>query len=254
MTYNLTFSNRYVEAVVAAIQEHQSQLSTQQRDIFSVRLLLSIDRSRPEDALEVVAIADKFMHSNASYRVVVGVDVGGNPLKGTWAQLKPTLDSARQLKIPVTLHCGEVSNDSEVFEMIAYGPSRLGHALVLNDSHQRLILGAPNCCVEVCPSSNVKTLGLSSLDEHPTARTWLRHKHPVAISTDDSGVFSCSSSSEHFLFARTFGIEISELAAIVCQATRHSFLPSGTSKSLEESLRARASRLVWLDRTSLGCY
>ena len=48
--------------------------------------------------------------------------------------------------------------------------------------------------IELCPTSNMKTLRLSSLAAHPTLRRWIEGGYPVSISTDDFGVFSTTAS------------------------------------------------------------
>ena len=48
--------------------------------------------------------------------------------------------------------------------------------------------------IELCPTSNMKTLRLSSLADHPTLRRWIEGGYPVSISTDDFGVFSTTAS------------------------------------------------------------
>ena len=48
--------------------------------------------------------------------------------------------------------------------------------------------------IELCPTSNMKTLRLSSLAAHPTLRRWVEGGYPVSISTDDFGVFSTTAS------------------------------------------------------------
>ena len=40
--------------------------------------------------------------------------------------------------------------------------------------------------IELCPTSNMKTLRLSSLAAHPTLRRWIEGGYPVSISTDAS--------------------------------------------------------------------
>lgn len=62
----------------------------------------------------------------------------------------------------------------------------------------------------MCPSSNYFTLSLQSLDNHPTLPNWLSLQYPISISTDDSGVFNASLTSElawvYDTFARSSNI------------------------------------------------
>ena len=38
--------------------------------------------------------------------------------------------------------------------------------------------------IEICPSSNLKTLRLGCLADHPTLGRWLETSHPISINTD----------------------------------------------------------------------
>lgn len=51
---------------------------------------------------------------------------------------------------------------------------------------------APAPAIEICPTSNLITLGLSSYAEHPYLRTWLDLQYPISINTDDRGIFDSS--------------------------------------------------------------
>ena len=66
----------YVESVLKAIEDATSSSSNSSCDI-SVKLLLSIDRSRIEDAEETLKLVEAF--STQSDAVVVGLDLSGHP-------------------------------------------------------------------------------------------------------------------------------------------------------------------------------
>ena len=37
--------------------------------------------------------------------------------------------------------------------------------------------------IEVCPSSNMATLGISNLEKHPWLSFWIRNKYPFSVCT-----------------------------------------------------------------------
>lgn len=72
------------------------------------------------------------------------------------------------------MHCGEVLNDADFLEVIAFRPERLGHAVVLGEEVRQTLLSlVPRIPIEVCPTSNLLTLALSHHGEHPTVRGWI---------------------------------------------------------------------------------
>ena len=72
--------------------------------------------------------------------------------------------------------------------------------------------------IELCPSSNMATLGLSNLENHPTAGALIRQRYPFAVCTDDSGVFSTTLSTEYAQLAVAFRLTKAEMAALAVRA------------------------------------
>jgi adenosine deaminase len=125
------------------------------------RLLISIDRAAGYEAAEasVELACDLFTSGN---RFVVGVEIGGNPMKGDFATFVPLLEKARDIGLKVSVHCAEVpaSVKDEMEEIINFRPDRLGHALFLPEACVKMLESDP-IPIEACPTSNVMTLELA---------------------------------------------------------------------------------------------
>lgn len=165
-----TSKREYIETVLEVIRSFTSD-----KKCFHVKLLLSIDRASRdfEDSKNTMNLCIEYYIKD---NLVVGVDVGGNPTKGSLEYLEPILLQAKEHNIPITLHCGEVCNDKEMEFVLNFNPNRLGHALFLNHSHVNELLSRPKALkipIELCPTSNMKTLLLETLDHHPTAKRWM---------------------------------------------------------------------------------
>uniref|UniRef100_A0ACD5YCK5 Uncharacterized protein n=1 Tax=Avena sativa TaxID=4498 RepID=A0ACD5YCK5_AVESA len=94
-----------------------------------VRLLLSIDRRETTSAaLDTVNLAIEMKDQG-----VVGIDLSGNPVVGEWETYLPALKHAKELGIPITVHCGEVPNKKEIRAVLDFCPQRLGHVCCLDD-------------------------------------------------------------------------------------------------------------------------
>ncbi|KAG6504383.1 hypothetical protein ZIOFF_036716 [Zingiber officinale] len=168
-----------------------------------VRLLLSIDRRETTaSAMETVKLARELKDFG-----VVGLDLSGNPIVGEWETFLPALKHAKELGLPITLHCGEVPNHKEIKAMIDFCPQRIGHACFLKEEEW----------------TRVKVLRIPTVIEHDCAADIYKVNHPVALCTDDSGLFSTSLSNEYHLAASTFGLNKRDMFILARSAIQFSF-------------------------------
>ncbi|CAL0309072.1 unnamed protein product [Lupinus luteus] len=191
-----------------------------------VRLLLSIDRRETtEAAMETVKLALEMRQYG-----VVGIDLSGNPSIGEWVTYFPALKFAREQGLHVTLHCGEVRNPKEIHNMLDFHPERIGHAIFFEEEHWRK-LKSSNIPVEICLTSNIRTLSVPSIEAHHFV-DWYNAKHPLVLCTDDSGVFSTSLSNEYKIVAKSFGLGMKEMFELSRNAVEFIFADSGVKEDL----------------------
>ncbi|KQK13629.2 hypothetical protein BRADI_1g11465v3 [Brachypodium distachyon] len=190
-----------------------------------VRLLLSIDRETTLAALDTVNLAMEMKDQG-----VVGIDLSGNPVVGEWETYLPALEHAKELGIPITIHCGEVPNMKEIQAVLDFCPQRLGHLCCLSDEEWKK-LKSSMIPVEICLTSNVMTGAAPSLELHHFADLY-HAKHPPSLCTDDSGLFSTSLSNEYYLVASMFGLSKPELFRLAQGAVEFAFADDKVKKSL----------------------
>ena len=223
----------YVRCVLAILVEH-STTCTPDPWPMSVRLLLSIDRTGSLDkALATVRLAIKLMHDvdSGGAAHIAGIDFSGNPTRNSFADFVPAFDEARAAGLRISVHTAEVDNPSDTASILRFRPDRLGHALLLSRSDLAQLQSAP-IPIELCPTSNLKTLRLRRLSEHPTLRRLLSAGYPVSISTDDSTVFSTSPSEELFRAASLCDLDDAQVVRLAAAAWVHCF-------ESDEAVRAR---------------
>lgn len=202
-----------------------------------VRLLLSIDRRETTAAaMETVDLALDMKELG-----VVGIDLSGNPVVGEWRTFLPALKYAKKQGLPVTVHCGEVPNPEEIQAMLDICPERIGHACFLEDEEWERVksLRIP---VEICLTSNLRTERLESIDYHHFDDLY-KAKHPVALCTDDPGLFSTSLSNEYFLAASTFGLNKKEMIELARKAINFVFADDGVKKAVTATFMDAERRL-----------
>jgi len=246
-------SEGYVRTVLetfAAFERAQAEVAWP----MAPRLLLSVDRTQPlSAALETVALARTLRaeaEAGGARQYVVGIDFSGNPTLGTFSDFAPAFVAARQAGLPSAIHCAEVShradagaNQADTDAILRFRPERLGH-VVCATQQQVAALDEARIPIEICPSSNAKTLRLSSLDQHPTLARWLSTGYPISINTDDTLIFNTSASRELQMVADTFGLTPTQVVALSAAPLEHAFLDEGMRRDLRGRFASAAAAAV----------
>lgn len=129
---------------------------------------------------------------------------------------------ARALGLKITVHVAELHNTDDTHTVAeTFMPERLGHACCLSEKDWLLLL-KQRIPVEICPTSNLKTLAVTTLQEHPFAR-YLASGHPMIICTDDKGVFNTTLSEEYFFMALAHQLTRKQLYDLALQGLPHVF-------------------------------
>ncbi len=132
---------------------------------------------------------------------VVGIDLAGGPAPGqSWRiedYRKPYL-RALDAGIGRTVHAGEGRPPAEIRVAIELlRAQRIGHGTTLLDDPEVLELVVERCItIEACPTSNVHTGVIRSVDVHPLPH-WLDEGVSVCVCTDNTLLSATSSSAEH---------------------------------------------------------
>ncbi|KDD74608.1 hypothetical protein H632_c1187p1, partial [Helicosporidium sp. ATCC 50920] len=153
----------YLEAVLEAMRGAEGATTPCGLPLLS-RLVVSVDRARGSAAAEAavrLALACRRRHGDW----VAGLDLSGDPTKGSWEEVLPALDLARRGRLRVTVHAAEVENPEESAAMLRWRPDRMGHVCCMSQEQfdAMLRLGIP---LELCLTSNVVTASVDSVQAH----------------------------------------------------------------------------------------
>ncbi|KAL9086493.1 MAG: hypothetical protein Q9165_007109 [Trypethelium subeluteriae] len=230
----------YVDAILATIKAHNDSSGP-----LRTTLILSIDRrSTLEDALDTVDIA-----LTRQAKGIVGIDLCGDPSKGTVSDLRPAFATARTAGLGVCVHFGEIpsADASELEEMLSWGPHRIGHAIYMPEEIKqevrRRALG-----VEMCLSCNVNAKMLpkgGGIEEHHFGEWWKAARDGgavIALCTDDVGVFCSPLSQEYYLAAKHFKLGQTEIQRLCEDIVGIVFAEEAEKK------RLRDLYLQWFDQ------
>ncbi|KIM25983.1 hypothetical protein M408DRAFT_314007 [Serendipita vermifera MAFF 305830] len=155
------------------------------------------------------------------------------------------------IDLPFLFHAGETlgdgnSTDQNLYDAILLGTKRIGHAfsLIKHPTLMRLCRERNICC-EVCPVSNEILRLTASIPAHPIA-AMLNHGVPIALASDDPGIFSNIGLSYDF-FQVLVSSEISglmTLAVLARESFQHAILDEEEKKRALAVWDARWARYI----------
>ncbi|HUQ54038.1 adenosine deaminase [Lentzea sp.] len=170
---------------------------------------------------------------------LVGFGLGGFESDAPRAKFREAFAMARDAGLHMVPHAGETTPPSEIWAAVRdLRAERIGHGVsAVRDPELLRHLADEGVVVEVCPTSNIRTGAVSSLDEHPLPRL-VEAGVPVTISTDDPGMFHTDLDREYLLCHERFGFGRDDLAGLARAAVRASYAPAELKDQLLKEIDA----------------
>ncbi|RKN06683.1 adenosine deaminase [Streptomyces radicis] len=156
---------------------------------------------------------------------LIGFGLGGPEIGWPRPQFKPYFDRAVAAGLHSVPHAGETTGPGTVWDAIReLRAERIGHGTSAADDPELLAyLAEHRVPLEVCPTSNVATKAVASLDEHPLRRM-VEAGVLVTINSDDPPMFSTDLNAEYAIAARLLDLDEAGVAALAKNAVAASFL------------------------------
>lgn len=206
-----------------------------------LRLITVAMRHEPGSA-EVAAVATRYREDG-----VVGFDIAG-PERGQPAQQHAdAFTVARNGGLGITIHAGEASGPESVADAMNLRADRIGHGVRIIDDCEVVAgqitglgpiaralhdAGTP---LEVCPTSNVHTIGWAP-SEHPVGMLH-RAGFEVTVSPDNRLMSATSQTSEFELLLEHQAFTLGDLEAVTLNAVNASFCDEELRNRLESAVR-----------------
>ncbi|HET7327919.1 MAG TPA: adenosine deaminase [Nocardioidaceae bacterium] len=163
----------------------------------------------------------------------VGFGLGGPEVGVPRPQFEEVFARARALGLHSVPHAGETTGPETVWDALrVLGAERIGHGITAaQDPALVTHLAEQQIPLEVCPTSNVRTRAVASLDAHPMPAL-MAAGVPVSLNSDDPGMFSTTLCGEYAVAHEVFGIDAAGLADLSRAAVRASYAPEPTRRRL----------------------
>ena len=170
-------------------------------------------------------------------RGVAACDLAGAEALFKTEKYKSLFDYAASLGVPYTIHAGEADEVSSMQDAISFGTHRIGHGIrSYNDNHTLTLLYDKNITLELCPTSNLQTKAvgsINSMSQYPICE-FINRNVKVTVNTDNMTVSNTTLLKE-FQKLFKFGVINSEQAEIIVRnSVDAAFLSDDQKKDLLE--------------------
>lgn len=151
----------------------------------------------------------------------------------------------RYPRIPLAIHAGESDEPNyHVRDTLLIGADRIGHGFnTITDPETLLLMRNGPYLIESNLISNLLLEYVNNFNQHPFPE-YLRLGIPVALSTDDRGMWDSTLSDEFFIAVTQFNLSWDELILLMKNSIGHSFLAPSDKVMQLERLEQRIAAFV----------
>jgi adenosine deaminase len=171
-------------------------------------------------------------------RGVVGFDLAGDELR--FPALSSFADAfaiARAAGLGLTCHAAEAAPGQAALDAVAlFGVTRIGHgAHIVDDPDVFIRFQDLGVAVEVCPTSNLFTGAIASIEDHP-APSFRIGGVPLVLGDDNPRQTGSLLSGEHDVLASRLGFDADALQQLAADSIRFGFMEDDVRRMLQGRL------------------
>ncbi|WP_397892074.1 adenosine deaminase [Streptomyces aurantiacus] len=170
---------------------------------------------------------------------LVSFGLGGPEIGVPRPQFKPYFDRAIAAGLRSVPHAGETTGPETVWDALTHlRAERIGHGTSSAQDPKLLAhLAEHRIPLEVCPTSNIATRAVRTLDEHPI-KQFVDAGVTVTINSDDPPMFGTDLNNEYAVAARLLGLDERGIAGLAKNAVEASFLDAAGKERVKAEIDA----------------
>ena len=174
---------------------------------------------------EAAVVFRKAAEMRREFPSIIGIGLGGDERRRGSLPFAELYAKARAAGLRLTNHAGETTGPEAIYEALALGSERIGHALsAIQDPALIDELKARGTALELNPTSNVRTGACPAFANHPLRR-YFDAGLLVTLNSDDPAFFGSDVANEYLLAHTEQGFTREELRQLAANSVRASFLP-----------------------------
>ena len=233
-------NSTFYQEVLSGWDQAVSSLNADE-DMPVIKLIVDLVRNYPPEVFDwqvqcLERIAPTLDH-------VIGAGLGGG---GTGKRLKNFREGFARLKalgMKTFAHAGELPPSHqaalEVRDALEIGVDRIGHGIhCFEDRELMEILSNEKVALEICPTSNLMTRSVSSMENHPLPH-FMKAGVPFIINSDDPVYFSTDLNREYEIVQEVFDLSEVDLVQILRNSYQYSFAPDRLKSFAQAELTKR---------------
>jgi aminodeoxyfutalosine deaminase len=178
---------------------------------------------------------------------LVSFGLGGPEIGVPRPQFKPYFDKAIEAGLHSVPHAGETTGPETIWDALTdLRAERIGHGTsAVQDPKLLAHLAEQQIPLEVCPTSNIATRAVATLDEHPI-KEMVAAGCLVTVNSDDPPMFGSDLNNEYVVAARLLDLDERGVAELAKNAVKASFLDEAGKAKLAAEIDSYTND--WLSR------
>ena len=215
------FDPRCFEPIFAALERARERAARE----LGLSLYWIFDAVRHFTVEEADRVFRKATEMRTYYPSIVAIGLGGDERRSGSEPFRALYERAQAAGLHLTNHAGETTGPEAIWEALAIGSERIGHAVsAIQDESLLAELKNRGTGIELNPTSNVRTGVCPSFAAHPLRRYFDRGLL-VTLNSDDPAFFGSDLANEFLLAHTQQGFNRDELRQLAANSIRASFLP-----------------------------
>jgi adenosine deaminase len=214
--------HQVIEAMLAGLADAENK--------YDMKCRLIVASLRHDPAEKSIALARAALDFRG--KGVVGFDLAGDEALYPAVLHREAFEIARGGGLGITVHAGEASDSREVvYAVETLGATRIGHgAHSIEDPRVVEMLRERGITLEICPTSNVHTCAVPSIEQHPLPE-FLAQGIRITIGDDDPITSRTDMSRELALLHQQFGMSLATLRSFQVNGMECSFLEDAAQRA-----------------------
>jgi adenosine deaminase len=184
-------------------------------------IICGIRHINPQTSLRLAELAVAYKN-----RGVVGFDLAGAEMNFPAKDHKQAFHLILKNNVNCTAHAGEAFGPESISQAIHnLGAHRIGHGVRLAEDGDLLnYVNDHRIPLECCPTSNLQTGAVSSLESHPL-KFYFDYGLRVTINTDNRLITDTTVTKEMLVAHKHMGLTLEDLTTIIVSGFKSAFLP-----------------------------